>query len=128
MSNQKTLRPWKKGQSGNPEGSRRHNQDAKRIKKLTMQEVAEVVTLILDNDLASLQKLAKEPGVSVLKVWTAAIAAKAIPKGDATAFNALLNRVIGPVKERVEHTGPDGMPLEIGPRIVVLLPPKNESE
>jgi hypothetical protein len=40
-----------------------------------------------------------------------------LKKGNAYAFSVLANRAYGKVKDRVEHTGADGVPLEVTVRL-----------
>lgn len=99
------LRPIQKGEVRNPLGARAHNKELKKIRSLTVEEVARVGELILQNDLTALEALRDKPGSSVLTVWICAIAVKAIRKGDAMALNALLDRFIGKVPNQVVLTG-----------------------
>lgn len=101
---------FKKGQSGNP-GGVPADPVLKAIKRMTAHEVAEIGTLLLEGNLAALEKAAKAPDSSVLKVMLASVAAKAIKKGDHTALDTLLNRFIGKVPNPVELTGSGGSPL-----------------
>ena len=112
---------FKKGQSGNPRGAQLHDQTAKQIRKLTSEEVREVATLILDNNLPGLQAIARDKTASVLKVWIASIAAKGIQKGDPSALDKILERLIGKVKQDVSLSDPNGNPL-VAPQVVVYLP------
>lgn len=93
---------FKKGQSGNPLGAKLHSAELKAIKKLTQDEVAMVGQLILDRNLIELMEIKNDKSASVLKVWFAAIAVKAITKGDASALDTILNRIIGKTKETID--------------------------
>lgn len=93
------LRPAKKGEVRNPLGAGSHNKEIKAIKALTQKEIADVGTLLLGGNESTLNEARMNPDSSVLKVWICSIAENAIKKGDATAFNALLDRIVGKVKE-----------------------------
>lgn len=104
---------FKKGQVANPLGAGAHNRVAKHIKYSTIEDVAEVGTMILENNFSSLQKLYKDPETNILKMWFASVALHGIKKGDAAALNAVLDRIIGKCKERIEFTGVNGGPVRV---------------
>lgn len=81
------LKPWKKGQSGNPKG---------RPKELPK----------LDEMLRELLSEEKD-GMTAAMAMLKAMRSKAL-KGDVRAFEAIWNRTFGKVKEIIEHTGKDG--------------------
>jgi hypothetical protein len=105
------LRPYKKGQSGNPEGGRKHNPVMRKLKALTNEQVAEIGTLILEGNLPELQAIAKDDTAPALKVLIASVVAKAMQRGDAHALNIILDRIAGKVKERIELTGDAAKPV-----------------
>lgn len=72
---------------------------------MTNQEIAEVGTLILSADLDKLRAISQDKSASVLKVWIASVAVKAISRGDAPALSIILDRIAGKPKEFVEHSG-----------------------
>jgi len=102
---------FKPGQSGNPEGARRHNQELKRLRRLSAEEVSAIATMILEHDRKALVELTKKTDASILQLWFAKIAAKAIDKGDATALSIILDRVCGKAPSKVEISGKDGGPI-----------------
>lgn len=112
----------KKGQVLNPEGGRSHDPQIRAIKRLTQQELAEVGALVVKGSIAELQKISKDPNASALKCMIAAVAHRTITRGDPTALDKLLDRLVGKVKEQIEVTGADG-----GPQVIVSLPGKNVS-
>lgn len=107
---------FKKGQSGNPLGGKIHDQDLKRIKHLTKQELSEVANLIIKNNVEELKSLAKAPNSSVIQVMLASVAIKIISKGDMHALDVLLNRLVGKVKDEVHHSG------SVPAQVIVTLP------
>jgi hypothetical protein len=106
-------RPFKKGQTGNPNGSsaRMRSRQLQNVARMTADEVAQIGTLILDNDRDALRRLGENPNASVLQVWMAGLVIQSMKKGDATIFRAVLDRVVGKALERQEVTGKDGAPL-----------------
>jgi hypothetical protein len=73
------------------------------IAALTTAQIISVAQLLTTQNLAALQAVAKDPDSTVLRVWFAAVAAKAIAKGDVAPLSMLLDRLIG----RVAAPAPD---------------------
>lgn len=92
-------RRFKKGEVHNPRGAGAHNKELKRIRQLSQEEVAQVGSFILGNNLEALKAVRADPTSSVFKVWVCSVAITAINKGDAQALNVLLDRIVGKVKE-----------------------------
>lgn len=103
---------FKKGQSGNPLGGQKHNPELRAIRRMTKTEVAEVGAMVLDKNIVGLQEIAKNPTSSALKVWMASVAVKGIQRGDMTALNGLLDRLVGKADQAIQLTGADGGPLD----------------
>lgn len=117
------LRPVKKGEpSRNPKGRQIENPEMKKIKNLTREELVEVGSLVLKGSVDELRAIAKDGKATALKCMVAAVAVRTISKGDPQALDALLNRLIGKVKEHIEVDG-----LNLGTQqVVIMLPPKQE--
>lgn len=117
-----------KGQVANPLGGRAHNPEVQKIRTMTKVQVAEIGQLILEGDIKKIQAVKDNPKSSVLQIWIAAVAVKAITKGDMAALNQLLDRIVGKVRDDVHVTGSG-----IAPQVLVTLPmngreaPKDES-
>lgn len=111
MPNLQNLKPFKKGQSGNPDGGRKHNPDVKKIRRLSKEEVADIASLLLEKNIEGLQAVINDPNSSTLKVWTATLVVKSMKKGDSKCWDVILSRIIGKVPEKFEHTGKDGGPM-----------------
>ena len=95
---------FKKGNNANPLGGGAHNKELRMVKKLTAAELEEILSSVLKGDVANLKRVQSDPTSSVLHVWAASVAIKAINGGTTLPFDALLNRMIGPVKQSVEVT------------------------
>lgn len=96
-------RNWKKGVSANPLGARAHNQEVKKIRRLTNDQIAEVGSVILENDPDTLKKLIKKTkGQTTLQWWIANTAYWAGKRGDGYMLNTLLDRISGKIKETKE--------------------------
>lgn len=105
----KNLKPYQPGQSGNLEGARAHDPVVKAIRRLTRLEIAEIGTLLLEKNIAELQRIAEDPNTSALKVMVAAVVAKAITKGDAYSMSVVLEQVAGRAPQKVTIDGGIGV-------------------
>lgn len=119
--------PPKKGEVRNPLGI--NNPVQTKMRALSMPDIAEIGTLILDQNVADLQAIvddARGPDKtgnpdskhSALKVWMATIAMRGIAKGDHYALDTILNRVVGRVATRIEPVRPTGEEDVLPPPVV----------
>ena len=96
-----------------------------RLKKLTPEEFTEITNFLIRGDIDELRTIAKDAKTSVIKAMVAAIAIKTISRGDMVSLDRLLDRIMGKVKERIEHTG---IPSTTPTVQVLLTLPRNGSE
>lgn len=108
---------WKPGQSGNPNGGRAHDPALKAVKKMTKEELGKIGQLVLDGDYETLVELAGDREASVLTQMFASVCLRIINKGDASALDMLLNRIVGKVKDELDVGG-----TGLAARVVVTLP------
>ncbi len=109
---------FQKGNNANPIGAAAHNQLAKQIKHLTKKELQTLANMVLQGNVHEIRRIKKDIAhSSTLKVMLASIALRVIEKGDHLAMEALLNRMIGKVPDRLEAdlNGP-------GAQIIVTVP------
>lgn len=90
------------GNNANPRGARAHNPVKKEFKRLTEQQLREVMELILDTHPDKLEELKTHMHTTTLKAWIAQAALKGLESGDMGPLLAILDRVLGRIKERVE--------------------------
>ncbi len=91
------LRPWKKGQSGNPTGMPRIPDYLRGIASLTQLEVVKVISKYARMTRAELQIAATDANTPMLEVAIASVFAQAAKNGDYTRLSFLLDRAIGKV-------------------------------
>ena len=90
----------------------------RRLKELTKDELYEVGSLIVKSPYSTIQVIEKSKDASTLHRMISAIARSVIDDGNVAAFNALMDRLVGKVKEQVEHSGS----IEGMPQVVITLP------
>lgn len=121
------LKPWKPGESGNPDGRPPVPEEIKKIRNLTKNEIKEVGSILLKGREDELVLLVKDPETPVLRKWMANVALKALERGDMMTLNALLDRLVGRVKEEIDLNvipkpfiieRKDGTEVELGARAV----------
>ena len=103
-------RDIKKGQVLNPNGARSHDPLVKEIRKMTKETVAEMLQVILHS---SPDEIDGYKPKTLLEDWVLKGIIVAKRKGDLTPLNALLDRIIGKVKDNVSLEG------DVGIRIVL---------
>jgi hypothetical protein len=89
----------------NPNGRPPLSPEAKAIRKLTADKLEEIGDLILDGNKVQLNAISSSLEESAIRVAYAKAALNAMAKGDLSMLEMILNRVVGRVKERVEHSG-----------------------
>lgn len=90
----KNLKPFKPGQSGNPSGK------PKGI--YTRDEIQAVVSRCYRMTKNQLKAIIESPDSTMLEIHVASIMATGVKKGDFYPFDGLMNRTIGKVKDELE--------------------------
>ncbi len=103
---------FKPGVSGNPGGRPKLPPQVKEFKRLTQGIVDDIGFLVIMADEKAIYGIVHDPEASVLKKWIASVALSGLQDGNMDALDKLLNRLIGKPKDRIEHSGPDGKPIE----------------
>lgn len=98
-------RPFKKGQSGNPKGRTPIPEEVKEARKFNKLEVERVLDKFLGLTRDELFIRLRDPQTAMLERIVGRIILKASKGGDHFRLDFLLNRLIGKVKEAVEHSG-----------------------
>ncbi len=92
------INQFKKGQSGNPEGARKHDPLKKMINQMTSEELKRVICDTVLSTEKELKKKIASPDISLCEIIVGRAILKAITKSDYTLFNKIIERVIGKVK------------------------------
>jgi len=104
MSKTATGRPFLPGVSGNPNGRPKLPPEIKEAIKMTRAQFAELLVKYLGLSLLELSEVNKKLDTPALDKIVIAIISNAIKKGDQQRLDFLINRIIGKVKEQVDHT------------------------
>ncbi len=114
--NDENLKPFKRGQSGNPKGKPPLSFEEKLIKKTAREDIQEIADLIVSDDLQGLKDLQKKikngKGIKVITALLASVAIKILERGDMESLDKFLNRLVGKVRDETHLTG-DGTAFEV---------------
>lgn len=106
--NPQNLKPWKPGQSGNPDGGRLHNPAWKAVKQMSHEDLSALLHFVSHTELIEVERAAKDPTTPMLQRLVMNCFVTATKKGDAKAFDSLMNRMVGPRPQVVELRNPEG--------------------
>lgn len=116
---------FKKGETGNADGARKHSQEKKLFRAATDKEFRELMDLLINGDINALKRISREANeptgeFSVLQVMTARVALKIISTGNAEAWEKFLTRTYGKPRENISL---DLTTLnELSTRVIVQMP------
>lgn len=96
---------WQKGKSGNPNGRPKLSQEIKESRLFNKIEVESLLNRYMKMPISDLLKIAEDQSIPAIESVIAKVVALAAQQGDHLRFNFLLDRMIGKVKDQVEHTG-----------------------
>lgn len=106
--NPQNLKPWKPGESGNPQGGRLHNPAWRALKQMSHEDLAALLTFISNATLAEVKAMGQAPDTPMLQRCVLNCFAKATTKGDTQALERLLSRMIGNKPTEVVVRNPEG--------------------
>lgn len=92
---------FKPGQSGNPEGARKHNPIQKALKNLTVQTYREVIEAVLTGNVDNLRAMVEDPQTSALQVGVATAFINAIKSGDYAVIERIAERIVGKIPDEL---------------------------
>ena len=98
------LTPFKKGQSGNPNGRPRKFVTLLKDIGYKRSEINDTIQAMMAMDKDELKDVFKNPKATILEITIAAAMGKSIEKGSLYSIETLLSRVFGMPKQEVEQT------------------------
>ncbi len=114
---------WDKGQSGNPGGRPKDPPGMKEMKLLTKVELVKVGNMIIEKTLRDMTAYAEDEDTPALHVMVASVVGRIIRTGDMNMLNALLDRLIGKVREEfIGSINSTGGSVSVGGRTLIALP------
>lgn len=122
MANRSKGKPFVPGVSGNPNGRPKTPDDLKEALKMTRVEFQQLLVKYLAYDLYQLAEKQKDPRTTALDRIVISVITNAIKKGDQQRLDFLMNRIIGKVRDEIDHTS-GGSPVK-----AVLVLPSNGRE
>ena len=108
----KTGRQFAKGNKGGP-GRPKVSEIERRVRDATRKDIAEVWEQLNGLSEDQIKKIAKDSKQPALKVGMASGYLHWIKTGEFSKLDRILDRVIGKVKQNIEHSGDSDNPLEI---------------
>lgn len=100
----KNLKPWKKGQSGNPSGGPKLPEDLRKAATLTKTEALEKLVAYLRMDIHELEAVLKDKSRKVMDHWVARVCLIGIKEGDYKRLEFMFDRILGKVQPNLEIT------------------------
>lgn len=82
-------------------------------KKLTMEQLVEMIKLLLDSTREELTAIVADPKASVLKINIATAIAQDIKKGQTTTVDKYIERIFGKPKQAFEVAGDPDRPMNV---------------
>jgi hypothetical protein len=107
---------FQKGVSGNPLGNKVLSPELRMAQKLTKAQLTETATMIVNCTLPELKAIAEDENSTVLQRMALSLALRVIENGDTFAWDALLNRIVGKVTDKLHVSG------SISPQVIITLP------
>ncbi len=97
--------PFKKGQSGNPGGRKKADPEIKALQELSSEQFKEFANLLLMGKRQEATDLINNVDAPIFKRWLAKMADQGLTRCDQQIMEFFLNRLIGKVSDKTEHSG-----------------------
>lgn len=98
------LKPFKKGQSGNPKGRPKKYVLSLKQEGYKMTEINDTIQAMVGMNVDELKKVYENDKATILEKTVAAALRKGLQKGDLANIETLMNRIYGKPKEKVDIT------------------------
>jgi hypothetical protein len=98
------LKPFEKGESGNPNGRPRKWISELKESGYKSSEVNDCILVMLSMTIEELADVYKNPKATILEKTVANALKRSLEKGSLYSIDTLLNRAVGKPKESIDHT------------------------
>lgn len=119
---------FKKGQSGNPNGKPRLPDDIREANKLTKATAVSLMNQFLYTDMIELEAILADKTRPVIQHIICSVAMRAVADGDQKCADWFMDRLIGKVTEKIEHSAPKPLRIDFGPEGSILLGSEKREE
>jgi hypothetical protein len=92
---------WKKGESGNPEGGRRHNPVVRALRNLTVEVYREVIEVVCKEDWDELERMSEDRTLPAIQVGVARAFLFALRAGDYATIERIAERIVGKIPDEL---------------------------
>jgi hypothetical protein len=99
-----TLKPFEKGESGNPNGRPKKYVSALKEQGYKNSEINDCILVMISMDLDELKEVWQNPRATILEKTIANALRKSLEKGSLYSIEVLLSRAVGKPKESIDHT------------------------
>lgn len=86
---------FKKGENHNPNGSSERARKLNHIKRLTIDELSEIGTMLLFYTRDQLSNIREDADTNMLQFWIMSLVQQSIKSGNVATFDTLMTRLIG---------------------------------
>lgn len=100
----KNLKPVQPGEVRNPLGGKTHGPEVKAMRKLTAEFLKQMIEIAASSDVAELTRISNDPKSTVTELMVARCLHKAIKDQDWSLFDRIIERLVGKVPDKVDHT------------------------
>jgi hypothetical protein len=98
------LKPFEKGESGNPNGRPKKYVSALKEQGYKNSEINDCILVMISMDLDELKEVWQNPRATILEKTIANALRKSLEKGSLYSIETLLSRAVGKPKESIDHT------------------------
>jgi hypothetical protein len=102
MANLQNLKPWVKGQSGNPKGAERKYVTLLKDQGYRLGEINDTIQVMMAMTIAELKEVFDNPKATILEKTIANAMNKSLKNGSLYSMDTLLTRVYGKPKEQLD--------------------------
>lgn len=118
-------RDFAPGNCANPLGGAAHNPAMQKLRSMTRAELADILLHVRKMTRAELKTYADDPARTIDEVEILSIIQQIIKKGDANAWNIMMNRIVGKVPEKMDLSSSDG---SMTPKFMIEIKDGNQND